>query len=664
MASRPYEMQIAPGGTAPLPLAQGGFGEGAAAGLQQIVKAGEAIADKVRDMHNDQEWSDYNQKMAQTRLDLDRQRDQARMNAGPGAVGYADSQAKAFDDATRPLLDGLSSSHLRARAAASLAETRTNWLDGEYQYELTAGAAKTVTDTGTAIDAASARVRTSGDATAYASEARSTDDMINGLTGIDAAERDKLRTYAHKSLAKSKINNLIDSNPSVAVAAIDAGGFNDILSGEELDPLRAQADVAVRRIASEKEHQANLVKAQIRESVQTINAQLEQGIVVPDDQLAAAATAAGGVGDTSTAFNLQSARVRAGVNAQTKGWTPQQYDARMNALRAKGDKATPQEQIELDQLGKIAPQRIGDFNKDPGAWAATNGVPPPALDWNNPGTLAARRQWQSTEAKASGRPTPFLSPNEVADLKAEAENSPAGEVDVINRVALIDGNGDLTGGQLAQKEMLRILPNDPKAARLVLLNPSVRAQALAGIKLLDQRHDLLTDKVARPSFDSRLGAAGALMDGNQLEGAYAVAKGIYVDSQRKAGKLGGELDQGAWNMAIHRALGGRFDGEHWFGGVWSWGKAPVIIPNTVTGKQFEGAMTWMRSSKWSDRDTTVPVYSDGKTVIPQSKIPDFTPVMRPDGKYEFHGPGGTIVHSRNGGIFLMDVANLARRFPQ
>lgn len=664
MASRPYEMQVAPGGTAPLPLAQGGFGEGAAAGLQQVVKAGEDIANKVRDMRNDQEWSDYNQKMAQTRLELDRQRDQARMNAGPGAVGYADSQAKAFDAATQPLLNGLTSNHLRARAAASLAETRTNWLDGEYQYELTAGAAKTVTDTSAAIDAASARVRTSGDATAYASEAKSTDDMINGLSGIDAAEREKLRTYAHKSLAKSKINNLIDSNPSVAVAAIDGGGFNDILSGQELDPLRAQADVAVRRIASEQQHQLALAKSAFSEQVATTKAQLSAGVQVPDAQLATLADQAKAYGDTSNAFDLSEARVRNNFNQLSKGWTPQQWEAQRNALLAKGTKRTPQEDILLDQVQKRMPGAVEDFNKDPGKWSATNGVPPPAIDWNNPGTLAARRQWQSTVAKVSGRPTPFLSQNEVADLKAEAENSPAGEVDVINRVALIDGNGDLTGGQLAQKEMLRILPNDPKAARLVLLNPSVRAQALAGIKLLDQRHDLLQDKVARPAFDTRLGAAGALMDGNQLEGAYAVAKGIYVDSQRKAGKLGGDLDQSAWNMAIHRALGGRFDGEHWFGGVWTWGKDAVLIPNTVTGKQFEGAMSWMRTSKWDDRQTAVPVYSDGKTVIPQSKIPDFTPVLRPDGQYEFHGPNGTIVHSRNGGIFLMNVANLARRFPQ
>lgn len=158
------------------------------------------------------------------------------------------------------------------------------------------------------------------------------------------------------------------------------------------------------------------------------------------------------------------------------------------------------------------------------------------------------------------------------------------------------------------------------------------------------------------------------MDGAQLEGVYGVAKGIYADMAQKQGLALGKdapLNESIWNMSMHRALGGRYDASNnkWFGGVWSWGKSPVLIPNTITGKQFEGAMTWLGNARWQEGSKNYPVYENG-VKMPNSALGQLIPVLRPDGFYEFHGPNGAIVHKKSGGNFTFDLESIAKRFQQ
>lgn len=641
--------------------------EAIGAGLQAIGKGMNQFAEHLNQVDINEQTTDFANNFAKEKLDFDKWRIDARANAGPGAAGHAEETEKAWNERMMPLLDNIRNPEIRRRAEEQINSSGVEAIGNEYGFEVKSKTDKILTDTDGMVDSASARVRVGADAGVYLNESTTLDKTIGDLSISDDLKQ-KLWKQAHAKLAGARIGNLIDTNPSVAISEIDKGAFNDVLDGAQLDSYRAQADVGVRRIASEQQHQLALAKSAFSEQVATVKAQLGAGITVPDDQLAKLSQQAQTFGDTSNAFELSDARVRNNFNTESKGWTPQQWEAERNRLAAI-KKPTPDQQVRLDQINKRMPSAVEMFNKDPGGWASINGVPPPNVDWNNPNTIAARRNWVATVSKASGRPTPFFSPTELADLKAKAEASPAGEAAVINQVALISGNPDRTGGMDAMREMLRILPDDPKAARLVLLNPSARGSALAGMAVLKERPDTLPDKLTRQPFEDRLGAAGALMDGTQMEGVYGVAKGIYVDMAQKQGIALGKdtaFDQNLWNNALHRALGGRYDGSNnkWFGGVWTWGKDPVIIPNTITGKQFEGAMTGLRTQRWDERDKSVPVYSDGKTVMQPPAVAAMVPVLRPDGRYEFHGPNGTIAHTKSGGIFLMDLATVAKRYPQ
>jgi hypothetical protein len=658
---RGYTPQLGPAAPAAIPLASpADFGAGIGQGLEQL---GETLHDSnirafkiERAQKADQEQTDFASRFATARFDLDKARIAARANAAPGAAGHTDAMTSAFDGATSSLLDGITETSLRNSAKAQIDGYRSSFLGGEEEFETAKRGLKVATDASNALDTMTATVRTSDDPKTYTQNTLSFDDLANGLTGVPDDVREQLRKEGHTKLADAYLDNMTDKNPAAAIALIDSGAFNDVLNGEQLDRKRAQADVGVRRIASEQQHQAAIAKSALSEQIATVKAQLGAGVDVPDDQLATLSQQAGAVGDTSNAFDLADARVRNNFNKLSKGWTPQQWEGQRNQLRALGDKRTPQQDILLDQVEKRMPGAVAEFDKDQWGWAASNGIAPPNVDLNDPVSIAARRQLQGAISRASGRPAPFFTPAQRDTLRAEAEGSPAGEVDVINKVAAI-------GGRDAVTEMLGILPSDPKAARLVLLNPTARASALAGIKLLAERPDLLKDNVARQPFAQRLGVAGSLMDGNQLDGVYAVAKGLYVDGQRKAGKDPTVLDQGAFDMSIHRALGGRFDGQHWFGGVWKWGSDTVLLPQTITGRQFESAMTWLGNAKWDAASKNYPVYDDGSK-MPNAALGQLIPVLRPDGYYEFHGPNGMIVHRKSGGNFTIDLEPVGRRYPQ
>jgi hypothetical protein len=132
---------------------------------------------------------------------------------------------------------------------------------------------------------------------------------------------------------------------------------------------------------------------------------------------------------------------------------------------------------------------------------------------------------------------------------------------------------------------------------------------------------------------------------------------------RKSGKNPDDFDQGLWNASMHRALGGKYDGQNWYGGVWTWGKNSVLISPTVTGKQFEGAMTKL-STATAWRKGAAPVYANGTPIPPGELTRKFTPVMRPDGWYEFVDPNGNPVPAANGKAFLIDIEATARKYPK
>ena len=654
-----YQPQVAPGNTAGIPLAQPqDFGAGVGQGIGQLGGALEQGKKIDRQLRADEQATTAASNLARVRLALDEQRNTARANAAPLAAGHAQAMADSFDAATQDITAGITDTRVRRSIEAQIQEQRASFVGNEDAWQAATAAKESVGNIRETGNRWSAFVRTSADPDAYVTATKAIDGLIDSQQGI-GEYREPVRRELHAQLAMAAGQRLQDTNPKALVVALDSGHFNDVLDGQQIDRLRDGAQVEIRRNDAILQHQIALQKAATNEAIATAKAQQAAGIVVPDAVLDQLAQAARANGDTSNATELSALRIRNGVNRETQGWVPQQYDADMARLRALGPKASPDDQVRLHALETIAPGRKQQFEHDPGQWAAINGTPPPPLDFADPATWAARRQWQKTVSKAAGQPVPFLQPAEVNQQKAIFASGDKGRLQVIDTIAPL-------GGRDALQAMRQIAPDDAVAQRLVGLPMIYRASAASGAAARQADRSLIDDmkpdgsgRLALQKYNTDVAPALARFAPQDANAAREIGGNLYADWARAHGVH--TFNPSQYGTFLQVAVGGVPDGQGVFhGGIGSWNNVPVKLPAEQSQAQFEKVLS---SLKWSD-DPKVPrpVYSDHKTTITPQVLRSYVPVARSDGFYEFHGPGGIVVASNTGGIFKLDLGYLGRKY--
>lgn len=654
-----YQPQVAPGNTAGIPLAQPqDFGAGVGQGIGQLGGALEQGKKIDRQLRADEQATTAASNLARVRLALDEQRNTARANAAPLAAGHAQAMADSFDAATQDITAGITDTRVRRSIEAQIQEQRASFVGNEDAWQAATAAKESVGNIRETGNRWSAFVRTSADPDAYVTATKAIDGLIDSQQGI-GEYREPVRRELHAQLAMAAGQRLQDTNPKALVVALDSGHFNDVLDGQQIDRLRDGAQVEIRRNDAILQHQIALQKAATNEAIATAKAQQAAGIVVPDAVLDQLAQAARANGDTSNATELSALRIRNGVNRETQGWVPQQYDADMARLRALGPKASPDDQVRLHALETIAPGRKQQFEHDPGQWAAINGTPPPPLDFADPATWAARRQWQKTVSKAAGQPVPFLQPAEVNQQKAIFASGDKGRLQVIDTIAPL-------GGRDALQAMRQIAPDDAVAQRLVGLPMIYRASAASGAAARQADRSLIDDmkpdgsgRLALQKYNTDVAPALARFAPQDANAAREIGGNLYADWARAHGVH--TFNPSQYGTFLQVAVGGAIDGQGVFhGGIGYWNNVPVKLPAEQSQAQFEKVLS---SLKWSD-DPKVPrpVYSDHKTTITPQVLRSYVPVARSDGFYEFHGPGGIVVASNTGGIFKLDLGYLGRKY--
>lgn len=654
-----YQPQVAPGNTAGIPLAQPqDFGAGVGQGIGQLGGALEQGKKIDRQLRADEQATTAASNLARVRLALDEQRNTARANAAPLAAGHAQAMADSFDAATQDITAGITDTRVRRSIEAQIQEQRASFVGNEDAWQAATAAKESVGNIRETGNRWSAFVRTSADPDAYVTATKAIDGLIDSQQGI-GEYREPVRRELHAQLAMAAGQRLQDTNPKALVVALDSGHFNDVLDGQQIDRLRDGAQVEIRRNDAILQHQIALQKAATNEAIATAKAQQAAGIVVPDAMLDQLAQAARANGDTSNATELSALRIHNGVNRETQGWTAQQYDAELARLRALGPKASPDDQVRLHALETIAPGRKQQFERDPGQWAAINGTPPPPLDFADPATWAARRQWQKTVSKAAGQPVPLLQPAEVNQQKAIFASGDKGRLQVIDTIAPL-------GGRDALQAMRQIAPDDAVAQRLVGLPMINRASAASGAAARKADRSLIDDmkpdgsgKLALEKYNTDVAPALARFAPQDANAAREIAGNLYADWARAHGVH--TFNPSQYGTFLQVAVGGAIDGQGVFhGGIGYWNNVPVKLPAEQSQAQFEKVLS---SLKWSDDPKAPrPVYSDHKTTITPQVLRSYVPVARSDGFYEFHGPGGIVVASNTGHIFKLDLGYLGRKY--
>lgn len=498
-------------------------------------------------------------------------------------------------------------------------------------------------------------------------------DATNNFTDLDRSDQ-AIGTMASElrsvGLRKGWSSETIDSHVLDQVSATrraiagrrtdanaDAGEaylrkYASEIKGSDADAITDA--IRVKRAADrvQQEHQAALVKADVRERLGLLQERISAGEDVPDGELKEGERLAASISDDSQVYKIGVQRIASGVNKETKAWTPTQFDGEINRLRGLGEKRSPDQDIRLAQLEKIAPGRVNEFNNNPGRWASLNGMPPPPLRLSDPGSISARLTWMASVSKATGRPTQPLTSNEVADFAARAAQSPAARVGVIDQIAAF-------GGRVAVAAAKQIAPQDAMMARMVLLRKGDRAAVVNGMEArtaYPEMIDKAAGKEALLAFQERIGGATALLGQSDVAAAFEVSRNLYADAAVKTGNR--SFDASRFNSYIHRALGGTRDGSgEWHGGIGAWNGAPLVLPPTMSQTQFDAVLSRM---VWSDSDQNAPAFRNGAPMKP-SDIRKLTPVVRPDGTYEFHSRDGQVATGRNGNVWRLDVETVYRK---
>lgn len=625
------------------------------AGLQEVGQAGAQYAKHLDEILLNEESAAAEKAAAQLRLNATLEAQKMRDNAAPGAAGHLGEAAKFWDDNAATTLDGITDKRVKQRMEVQLAESRTAFLSQESAWADQRRVDKLKTDDAEAAQLGLGRIATAPDlatgATYRTEERANAVKRINGYVDIPDDQRAAmLKKFDHDS-AGATLDMGVRTDWQKTKHLLDTGAFNSDLSADEIKQGYSGVATEQRRAQALAEHQAALAKAAAEKAIGETKAKLEAGVVVPDAELQQTQALAQSIGSPAQVIEIQAARVKSSVNRETQGWTPSQFAANIATLRAKGEKRSDTEDMRLKQLETISDTRTAEFNKDPYAWGALNGFAAQPLNFSDPGSIAARQHLQATLEGPAGQPIPFLKPDEVSHYKAIADAGPKGRFDVVNTMAAIPDP------HTAQQAIRQILPDDALAARLVVLNPSVRAGVMSGAEARKADKTIIDGKgasdpgtAALEKYQHDVEPALALLRPEDAEATYQIAGNLYANWAHQNGVHDFSPDK--FGSFLHMALGARRDQAGVFhGGVGYWNDKPVMLPSAQSQRQFETVLSRMT---WKPDNPHAPVFATGAPMTP-SDIRKLTPIQRPDGAYEFHGENGVVATNRNHQVWTFDI---------
>lgn len=634
-----YQSQVGPRTAAPLPMADANdFGAAIGQAVEQL--GGQMHQQQVRAYQikrqqlSDQQQAEFARRFAELRSTMDTRARSLRDNSQPGAVAHVEGATALLKDASATLLDGIDDDAVRARAEAQYADYAGRFMDGEATWADGARISHMVRNVGMVTETSANRARQNPEA--FREELQSGNDAIDALEGVPGDVREQLRRAHEQSVTIGFLNGVVETNPQTARAMIDAGTFNAVLSPEQAEQLRNGADVEIRRAQAAAEHERAVQTAQVREQIATLRAMAGQGVDI-SAQLPAAIQAATAIGDTSAAVELEGLQAD---NQYSRIYGNQTPVARQEAAARLARIARPSatQQRELRWLQEHAPTLDNQFNSDPVGYLASRGVrgsQPPPLDPNNPQSVAARQEWAAVATRTYGRPIPVLSDNEAQTLRARAQQSPAGQVEVANQLAQFRYRDALQAAR-------QVAPGDGMLQVMIGLGQADRAAVRDGAEARRGNAALIdgaNGTRARALFNRSLGRAAALMDPQVVNAAFEAASSIYALDASRHGNPAYSDDRFAAYVA--RGLGtqiGRWHGE------------TVLLPRGVSARAFENRLAVHQVSNGPNG----PVLRSGQPMT-ADQLRQYTPRARPDGLYEFHDEQDRPVMARSGAVYTIAV---------
>lgn len=660
---RGYESQVGPAAPTPAPRADpNAFGASVGAGL-------EAVGDALHRLDTDSQAADFNARFAQLREAADNQSIDARKNAAAGAAGHAQQMKDWWEAQSAGMLDGIKDRRLQRSAQAQLAEFGARLNSSEYQWQLGQQAGKIVADQAKAADLAANRAYRFTDPATLGEEFKFARSSIMDLQGASADVKDRLIHEHEAAAAGGFFNGVIDrGKPRDALALLDTGAYDSILTKEQMQHLRNKAGVEINRLDAANKAQAAIQLHLEKESLATRRAELDTGAGAPQDWDALAARY-DAIGDTSSAVTARAKGASMAATIGYRGDTLPQLDAQiasLQAVRHNGAGLTPQEASKLSGLTDLRGQLAGMLGQPGGAMLAlqfATGKPVAPINPSDPTSMHARAAYAKAAAAQYGRPVadPLL-PTELPTFK---DLVTGGAQQKLQALQMIQGFGDpqvirAAGAQIA---------GDDGAFRIASQLPlSVARSVLLGADTLKTSPQLLKPKAgqrdAHADFSLWFNRSNMLnyVSSTYSNDVFEAAKLFYVN---RAATMGlDHYDSGRFAEAVRTVLGQMTDANGSTGGIAEHDRGQVLVPQGTSPKallnrfRFASADDYARASGGN-----VPHWSDG-TPLTRTELIKVLPTAigdPGDGHYGFRGPGDNkLIAGRDGRPYIVDIRRLAK----
>lgn len=590
-----YQVQNRAPRSMPLPeLGADSFGAATARGVQEIAGAVGDAGAHLQEEHDQAQSASAAAAFAKFTTD----QTVARVNAQADGTFDSAKANEAYDQGASDLQSQFTDKHVSRWLGTRLAEGR-----GDFEVQ------------GATYDAKLRGVAQADDAEAMDSSFAATQVTHPDLAGLQlglktAADMwdsralpDPVKAKGKRESAAKYVGAYVDGMRQSGQAAtvkqqLGSGMFDAYLDGPHRAQLGDEVESQLTHERAQAQKVVELQKAQVNQGLDLLKHRSDAGEVIDPRELDQASAAAKAIGEPVKAYDFGVLRSRTAINLETKSWQPQQFRDEINKLAAKGDKASPDDEIRLDQLRKIAPQRISQFRDDPGAWAASNGVPPPQID-DHGGGFAQRSAWRQGLQRATGTWVPTLSKDEAAPWVETIQHGKASErfkaAEYINH-----------WGAEASNVLRQVAPDSDgafaQAVRLGGANPAAMRDAILGadvdrklpvFKPDKEDQTTLKDPVSKDPMSaeqivaSTIGPALMRRGPTYASAAAENAMNIYAVTAQRSG-WSAKLHGGELQVATNRALGGqRLANGEWAGGVGVSNGVQMLLPRNVTQRQFD-----------------------------------------------------------------------------
>lgn len=604
------------------------------------------LGEAVQNARADAELSSGSARLMAAREALLNKKVALRQGAAEDGAGHAEAMAKAWDEQSQQVLDGITDRRVRRQLESQIQGMRASDVESETIWQVGRQTTKTL------ADAAAVRNQslslTARDPAKYGENTKAYHEYINGLTSLDAtAKRKELDDY-DQSHAVAYLRNV---DPQLAVAMLGTSQF-DFLTPEARENIRRDSETEIRRAAAEARSRMAAQREDVNQTADGVIKAVKDGVVYKDEDLAVLEQQAKAADlPPAKIYEIQDARALNTVKREFQNASPaviaeslRETDA---AIAKAGADADPKLIQRRNHLETVLGQRRSEIEGDQLGWAAKNGIASPPIDWAAPApdAVAARIKAVDVAAKAAGAQPQYFTKDEVDQFSGQIGAGKQGALAALDAARAF-------GGARAVQAAKQLAPNDAVFAYLATLDRGVASIALSGrwhlktdpraVNLSKESDNYDDYKAEFAKQDSRVNKAIQSLGAQQVNTIWNTAREILAGYVAQGF---GPLTPAMRMRAINGALGANGPDGARRGGLAQWGDALFIRPESMTSADFTRRVQWTVAHGRGGG----PVNPDGSP----ARLAAAVPVFIGPNTYRFDAKDGKPLRKKDGSLFTV-----------